>query len=80
MVHFLDLSDAELSVKYIKTAWSNGATGSNNVYAILLREGRDALKKLSFEEVFDFERMFVLYQSSVSPHLTNITSGQNRGV
>jgi hypothetical protein len=69
LVHFVDLSDTELSVKYIKSAWSNKALGSNHVYAINLREGEEALQKLNFVEIFDFQRMFVYYPSTVSIQL-----------
>jgi hypothetical protein len=66
LLHFVDLSDTELSVKYIKSAWSNDALGSNHVYAINLREGEKALQELNFLEIFDFQRMFVYYPSTVS--------------
>jgi hypothetical protein len=66
LVHFVDLSDTELSVKYIKSAWTNEALGSNHVYAINLREGKKALQKLNFVEIFDFQRIFVYYPSTVS--------------
>jgi hypothetical protein len=66
LVHFVDLSDTELSVKYLKSAWSNDALGSNHVYAINLREGEKAMQKMNFVEIFDFHRMFVYYPSTVS--------------
>jgi hypothetical protein len=73
LVHFVDLRDAELSVKYIKSAWYNDATGSNHVYAIRLREGEDVLQKFNFVEIFDFQRIFLYYQHSVSLQMHNVT-------
>jgi hypothetical protein len=63
LVHFIDLSDAILSAEYVKLAWINDALGSNNLYVIYLRDGKDALQKLNFSEIFDFQRMFVVYES-----------------
>jgi hypothetical protein len=63
LVHFIDLSEAILAAQYVKSAWSNNALGANNLYVIRLRERKDGLHMLNFSEIFDFQRMFVVYEN-----------------
>ena len=58
IVHFLDL-DVNVTVKYLKSAWTAGTIGQNHFYLAKFDDNIQ-LASLNFSEIFDFSRIFVI--------------------
>ena len=58
IVHYLDL-DVDLTIKYLKSAWSAGSIGQNDFYLAKV-DDNTMLASLNFSEIFDFRRIFVI--------------------
>ena len=64
LVHFLAISNLNLTEAYLKSAWSVGAVGSNSFYLVTT----DAINQaaiLNFSEIFDFQRILIVTLSKV---------------
>ena len=64
IVHYLDLN-TNLTVNYLKSAWSAGSLGQNDIYLANVKDNIQ-LASLNFSELFDFKRIFVITSSKVT--------------
>ena len=66
LIHYLDLN-TNLTVTYLKSAWSEGIIGQNDIYLLSVKDNIQ-LVSLNFSEIFDFKRIFVITPSQVTLH------------
>ena len=72
IVHYLDLNTS-LTVNYLKSAWSAGSIGQNDIYLTYVKDNIQ-LASLNFSELFDFKRIFVITSSKVTNDSRKITN------
>ena len=58
LVHFLEISNINLTKVYLKSAWKAGAVGANDYYLVTL-ESKHQVALLNFSEIFDFQRLLI---------------------
>ena len=58
LVHFLEISNINLTEVYLKSAWNAGAVGANDYYLVTL-ESKHQVALLNFSEIFDFQRLLI---------------------
>ena len=64
LVHFLAISNLNLTEAYLKSSWNAGAVGTNDFYLVIT----DAINQaaiLNFSEIFDFQRILIVTLSKV---------------
>ena len=64
IIHFLDLN-TNLTVNYLKSAWSAGSIGQNDIYLANVKDDIQ-LARLNFSQVFDLKGIFVIKSSKVT--------------
>ena len=72
IIHFLDMNK-NLTVNYLKSAWSVGSIGQNDIYLTYVKDSIQ-LASLNFSELFDFKRIFVIISSKVTNNSRKITN------
>ena len=63
MVHFLDIVSINLTIVYLKSAWSAGAIGAYDFYLLVIDV--DQVDSLNISEIFDFKRLLIATTSKV---------------
>ena len=63
MVHFLDIVNINLTIVYLKSAWSAGAIGAYDFYLLVI--DIDQVDSLNISEIFDFKRLLIATTSKV---------------
>ena len=63
MVHFLDIVNINLTIVYLKSAWSAGAIGAYDFYLLVIDV--DQVDSLNISEIFDFKRLLIATTSKV---------------
>ena len=70
ILHFLDVASINLTIDYLKSAWSAGAVDANNYFLVSII-GMKHIARLNFTEIFDFQKL-LMTTSSVVRTMKNI--------
>ena len=65
VIHFLPTFNLNLTLHYLKSAWRSGSISANHIYLVANIKPTYDRAILDLNEVFDFQRLFVI--SSLSP-------------
>ena len=67
-VHYLDNMNLNLTLAYLKSAWEKGFVSADRYYIVNI-ESRKQLKMLNATYIFDFKRLLISVQISVSKNI-----------
>ena len=65
IVHYLDISNIDLTIEYLKTAWQTGSIDQRHLYCVTSTY-QNLANLLKYTDIADFQRLIISVPTSVS--------------